>query len=435
LAFSLLKHIFATIKQIMKYINPARLSTFFKKISLLSFLFAAVNFAHGQCLPPVAIADYYTISNNYPASLNVTANDLNAAGGPLALTILHGPRHGTAIVSGSEVVYTTTQSGYVGPDTFVYTIQDTCPAGGNTSSAYVYLDILTFPAPRTGNSHINYSWSSPCSSVNVLSNDSIGPGNNMTITFFDATTVRGGIISRIGDSTLCYTPDSFFAGIDTFRYIVCNSNDTTQCATAYVIVTIPVLARMDNVATKEDFALAINVTANDAHTGNGYITLCSSPQHGTVSTDGSNMVLYTPAHDYPVDPFSSDTLTFTGIDSFCYTLCGQVGADTLCSSAEVYLAVLPAAKFYIPQGISPNGDGINDVFVIASADQFPLSQLLVYNRYGDEVWRNDNNGYQNEFDGTWKKNGQPLPDGSYWYIFKFNDGVTRDRMGYIVIQR
>jgi hypothetical protein len=41
----------------------------------------------------------------------------------------------------------------------------------------------------------------------------------------------------------------------------------------------------------------------------------------------------------------------------------------------------------------------------------------------------------NDFNGTWKKNGQPLPDGSYWYIFKFNDGVTSDRMGYIVIQR
>ncbi|MCW3124793.1 MAG: hypothetical protein JWO03_451, partial [Bacteroidetes bacterium] len=54
---------------------------------------------------------------------------------------------------------------------------------------------------------------------------------------------------------------------------------------------------------------------------------------------------------------------------------------------------------------------------------------------GDEVWRNETDGYQNDFDGTWKKNGQPLPDMSYWYIFKFNDGIHADRMGYIIIER
>jgi gliding motility-associated-like protein len=64
-------------------------------------------------------------------------------------------------------------------------------------------------------------------------------------------------------------------------------------------------------------------------------------------------------------------------------------------------------------------------FVIVASGEFPKSQLLVYNRYGDEVWRNDGDGYQNDFDGTWKKNGQPLPDMSYWYIFKFNDEAQR----------
>lgn len=342
----------------MKYINPARLSTFFKKISVLSFLFSAVNFAHGQSTAPIALPDV------------------------------------------------------------------------------AYKILRAHQAPIAVNDFINYNWSSSCSSVNVLSNDSIlSPGDSLLITSFGLSTAKGGLVSLTGNSTFCYTADSSFAGIDTFRYTVCNSNDTTQCATAFVIVTVPVLARIDNAATQEDSAISINVTANDARGGNGYITICSSPQHGTVVINSGNLVLYTPTHDYPVDPMSTDTLTFIGIDSFCYTLCGQVGSDTICSSAEVYLVVLPLAKFYIPQGISPNGDGINDFFVIASVDQFPLSQLLVYNRYGDEVWRNDNNGYQNDFGGTWKKNGQPLPDGSYWYIFKFNDGVTRDRMGYIVIQR
>jgi len=291
-------------------------------------------------------------------------------------------------------------------------------------------------APIAKNDSISYVWYSPCSSVNVISNDSIiDPGDNIVLTHFDSATASGGKVTEIGDSILCYSPDSTFAGLDTFYYTICNTNALNLCATAYVIVTVPVLAHSDNAMTQEDTAVTINVTANDTRTANEYITFCSLPQHGTVTIDSGNVVLYTPVQDYPVDPISTDTLVYVGIDSFCYTLCAQIGQDTSCSSTQVYIQILPLAKFYIPQGISPNGDGINDLFVIASADQFPLSQLLVYNRYGDEVWRNDNNGYQNNFDGTWKKNGQPLPDGSYWYIFKFNDGINRDRMGYIVIQR
>jgi hypothetical protein len=60
--------------------------------------------------------------------------------------------------------------------------------------------------------------------------------------------------------------------------------------------------------------------------------------------------------------------------------------------------------------------------------------LLVYNRWGDEVWRNDS-GYQNDFDGNYKKNGAALPDGTYYYIFKFNKDGVKDRVGYIVINR
>ena len=289
-------------------------------------------------------------------------------------------------------------------------------------------------APVAHNDAIAYSWASPCSGANVLRNDTdIDLGDHLHVGSFDTTTANGGKVTLVGDSVLCYTADSNFTGVDTFRYTVCDTSNA--CSTAYVVVSVPLLARNDEAETKQDSTISIHVTANDTRASNEYVTLCSVPQHGTASVDSANNVAYTPAHDYPVDPLSKDTVTVMGMDSFCYTLCHVVGTDTSCSTAEVYVVILPKAKFYIPQGISPNGDGVNDKFVIAAADEFPNSQLLVYNRYGDEVWRNDADGYLNNFDGTWKKNGQPLPDGSYWYIFRFNDGKTSDRMGYIVIQR
>jgi gliding motility-associated-like protein len=299
----------------------------------------------------------------------------------------------------------------------------------DTITMSVAIDAVNHP-PVAQNDTLSYIWPG-CTGINVIDGDAdIDTGDHITISSFSATTANG-TVTQDGDSVLCYLADSSFAGIDTFYYVVCDTSHA--CDTGYVAVTVPLLARSDNAMTMQDSTLYIPVTNNDTKTANEYITLCAQPLHGTVVVD-STVIQYTPNQNFPVNSLANDTTSLPGIDSFCYTLCGVVGTDTECSSAEVYITVTPK-YFYIPQGISPNGDGVNDVFTITLASEFPYSQLLVYNRYGDEVWRNDGDGYANDFDGTWKKNGQPLPDGSYWYIFKFNDGVTQDRMGYIVIQR
>jgi gliding motility-associated-like protein len=66
--------------------------------------------------------------------------------------------------------------------------------------------------------------------------------------------------------------------------------------------------------------------------------------------------------------------------------------------------------------ITPNEDGINDIFLVkryrAPGDQF---ELQVYNRYGDEVYSNSN--YMNDWKGTYE--GNTLPDGSYYYYVKY----------------
>ncbi len=304
------------------------------------------------------------------------------------------------------------------------------------TTVILYLSVIPLDhAPIATSDTIRYIWGNTCTGVNVVSRDTdIDPGDHITISSYHTVTADGGSVSQQGDSILCYTADSSFTGIDTIEYTICDTSG--ECDSSYVIVIVPILARSDEGLTKQDSTIYINVTGNDTYSSNEYVRLCSSPQHGTVAIDSGNIVQYTPVHDYPVDPINTDTNLYqNGVDSFCYTLCAVSGGDTSCSSTEVYVMILPLSKFYIPQGISPNGDNVNDVFVIASVSEFPSSQLLVYNRYGDEVWRNDGNGYNNDFDGTWKKNGQPLPDGSYWYIFKFNDGSHPDRMGYIVIQR
>ncbi|WP_080057824.1 SdrD B-like domain-containing protein [Spirosoma aerolatum] len=102
------------------------------------------------------------------------------------------------------------------------------------------------------------------------------------------------------------------------------------------------------------------------------------------------------------------------------------------------LTLLPTyQEIFIPQGFSPNGDGINDRFVIRGANGLTVS-LEVYNRWGNLVYKNED--YQNDWDGkpntgivlsSADSNG--VPDGTYYYVVNLSDG--RKFVRYMTINR
>jgi len=63
--------------------------------------------------------------------------------------------------------------------------------------------------------------------------------------------------------------------------------------------------------------------------------------------------------------------------------------------------------------LSPNGDGINDTWVIVNVERFPGTVVKVYNRWGNEVFSSNN--YSNDWRGTNSTGGDVLPAGSYYY--------------------
>ena len=87
--------------------------------------------------------------------------------------------------------------------------------------------------------------------------------------------------------------------------------------------------------------------------------------------------------------------------------------------------------FFVPDVITPNGDGSNDFFVITGLVNYPNNGLTVYNRWGDEVYSAQ--PYLNDWQGTYNDRGD-LPDGTYYYILQLGDGST-PLAGYIAIFR
>jgi gliding motility-associated-like protein len=83
-----------------------------------------------------------------------------------------------------------------------------------------------------------------------------------------------------------------------------------------------------------------------------------------------------------------------------------------------------------PTLITPNNDGINDYLILKKPDSSVRMDLVIFDRRGAEVYRNRN--YDNSWNGV-DYNEKPLPDDTYFYILKSDDG-TSDK-GFIVIRR
>ncbi len=73
--------------------------------------------------------------------------------------------------------------------------------------------------------------------------------------------------------------------------------------------------------------------------------------------------------------------------------------------------------FFIPNVITPNGDGKNDTFEIRGITRFLSTNLVIFNRYGDHIF--ESKDYQNDWDAA------GLPNGTYYFVLQTKDAEGR----------
>jgi gliding motility-associated-like protein len=112
-----------------------------------------------------------------------------------------------------------------------------------------------------------------------------------------------------------------------------------------------------------------------------------------------------------------------------YTLIATSNIGCGSSSDEVFVKVYD--RVLIPNAFSPNGDGINDSWVIEPLDLFDESVTHVYNRYGQVVYKSS--GYSKPWDGT--QNGKALPTGNYYYTIDLRINHEPPLTGWVYIVR
>ena len=91
---------------------------------------------------------------------------------------------------------------------------------------------------------------------------------------------------------------------------------------------------------------------------------------------------------------------------------------------------------FIPEGFSPDGDGINDFFVIKGLPDGGENSLTVFNRWGNKVYVDGN--YKNTWSGHSNVSGtfgsNRLPPGTYYYILEIKGSGQKAITGFVVLQ-
>ncbi len=194
------------------------------------------------------------------------------------------------------------------------------------------------------------------------------------------------------------------------------SSDTVTITTS---ITVPNAVGDNVLLTPTDGGeITVNVLENDGFDlTNGTFSLLPFAGFGEVVANDSGEVTFTKEK------------CLKGEVQVQYEICDLTCPD-FCDQATLTIEVQadPTEDCDIedaPNGITPNGDGVNDVLVfdvLLSGESFPDNEIIIFNRWGDQVYHAK--PYNNDWQGT-NQNGKDLPQATYYYILRLNiaDGV------------
>lgn len=176
-------------------------------------------------------------------------------------------------------------------------------------------------------------------SINVLTNDTAGPGQSLSKTSVSITTMPAHGTASVDAATglVTYQPAQGYVGSDAFNYTVRDGlGAVSNVATVTVRVQPAPVANNDTSTIQANTSTTINVLANDTSAGGSLdastLKIVVAPAHGTASiTNGGNGVIYTPASGY------------SGLDTFQYTVSDNLETVSNAATVSIEITAPPAA--------------------------------------------------------------------------------------------
>jgi len=133
----------------------------------------------------------------------------------------------------------------------------------------------------------------------------------------------------------------------------------------------------------------------------------------------------------PQPIISTTATTASPVGKYPITVSGAGSQDYDITYMSGILTIVPAnIELVIPNTFTPNGDGINDTWVINYIEYYPNATVNIFNRYGEKILTSI--GYGVPWDGTYK--GVNVPAGTYYYIIDTKSG-NKPLSGWVAVIR
>ncbi len=212
---------------------------------------------------------------------------------------------------------------------------------------------------------------------------------------------------------------------------IIRNNDPSTTITGYykdsaltTPITTPSTFEKTNTGDQIVYAKGVNSKISCSETAR--ITLKTLPSSATLGnlptpiikefSGGKNSIeLITPSTNSSFE-FSIDGINYQTSPLFSNISRGNYNAyirnSTTCDYATYPFTILDYPNFF-----TPNGDGSNDVWKIDGLENYPLSKIYIFDRYGKLLKQMDSNSAG--WNGTF--NGNPLPASDYWFRLILND--------------
>ncbi len=409
--------------------------------------------------PPVAGDDNFNGGENSPVGGSVARNDNDPDGDPLRFTLITQPANGTITFNDDGSFIFVPAPGWSGSTGFEYEV---CDAQGACIRAKVTI-VVARPntPPVAGDDQFNTPAGKPYSAT-VIENDYDIDSDTLNYTLISQP--ANGSVTLNADGSFTYSPNPGYSGEDIFTYRVCDPSGACDEARVTLLSTEIAEVSLTPDYTEIPEGNRVNITAVLDRMVNVDVTVTLA--YSGDAEEGKDYYLF--------EDFLTITIPAGKIQGSQYFAVGALIDDLKEKPEHVFATIAEVSSNLVRIGkgaevvildvyppargisdnenpdikpnplFSPNGDGQgNDRFLIGNINLYPDNQVLIFNRWGNEVFRT--NGYNNSgnsFEGVANTGlltnlNKDLPEGVYYYVIYTTDLDSKKKLnkGYLILKR
>jgi len=367
--------------------------------------------------------------------LIVLFNDVSVTGEPLSICGFNQPSFGSVYQAG-EFLFYTPNDGFNGSDSLEYTV---CDSSGNSSTATVFINVncgMTGFNPPKVNDDLVYA-GCDLTKVIALGNDVSVDGDVLSICDFSQP--ANGVVYE-SDGFLFYTPNDGFTGTDTFEYTACDLQGAASTATVTMVVECdpPCMDTSLEACTQQNVPvdLCINFCSPGAELNSVISTF-----NANIMLLGDNCFRYIANFTGGKDELA---VSYCNPQGLCETILINMFISETCLNPgftgqiqpEVVFEEKCAIKF--PNGFSPNGDGVNEVFrpiEKVNCYDFAMTEMKIFNTHGQLICEQYDELHMLGWDGKFGTTDNRVIAGTYFYVVTVQDDRKRETFkGFIEVR-